>query len=104
MISFLLGHPVYLKPAPHERHKHEGKVETTAKREIFSGTCIAVLKLCLVCSFFEFVPTLNSLCAKIFRTIPTQWFPKLSCRVEIRFIYETTGLRALLEQYNVLYG
>ena len=27
---------------------------------------IAVLKLCLVCSSFEFVPTLNSLCAKYF--------------------------------------
>ena len=30
---------------------------------------IAVLTLCLVCSFFEFVPTLNSLCTKVFHII-----------------------------------
>ena len=30
---------------------------------------IAVLTLCLVCSFFEFVPTLNSLCVKVFHII-----------------------------------
>ena len=32
---------------------------------------IAVSTLCLVCSIFEFVPTLKKLCTKIFRTIPS---------------------------------